>query len=482
MASALFPLFADLHDRPVLVVGGGAVAERKLAALLEAGALPRIQALALSPAIQAWLDEGRVTWIGPRFHPRALEDVWLVVAATDDPQVNQEVAAAAQQRRVFANIVDHAELSSVHVPARVQRGDLQIAISSGGGAPMVARHLRRQLETFFDDSWGALTALFARHRQAIRARYPDTAQRRRFFEQVLQGDLPRLLRQRQQARAEQWLEQALRDSPARSVGSVVLVGAGPGDPGLLTLHALRAINEADVILHDRLVSDEVLQLARRDAQRIEVGKSAGHHSVRQEAIHELMLEHARAGRRVVRLKGGDPFVFGRGGEELQVLRAHGIDFEVIPGITAAVACAAYAGIPLTHRDHAQSLRLVTAHCKDSLDTLDWPALAQSRQTLAFYMGVAGLDTIQARMVAEGCPPSTPFALIENGSRANQRVLAGRLEQLAVAAREHGICSPALLIIGEVAGLAVDLHWFGAPPLSADQARALPVHTSLPHAA
>ena len=294
VASALFPLFADLHDRPVLVVGGGAVAERKLAALLEAGALPRIQALALSPAIQAWLDEGRVTWIGPRFHPRALEDVWLVVAATDDPQVNQEVAAAAQQRRVFANVVDDAELSSVHVPARVQRGDLQIAISSGGGAPMVARHVRRQLETLFDESWGALTALFARHRQAIRARYPDTAQRRRFFEQVLQGDLPRLLRQRQQARAEQWLEQALRDSPARSVGSVVLVGAGPGDPGLLTLHALRAINEADVILHDRLVSDEVLQLARRDAQRIEVGKSAGHHSMRQEAIHELMLEHAPA--------------------------------------------------------------------------------------------------------------------------------------------------------------------------------------------
>lgn len=484
VASALFPLFADLHDRPVLVVGGGAVAERKLAALLEAGALPRIQALDLSPTIRAWLAAGRVSWIGPRFHPRALDDVWLVVAATDDPQVNREVAAAAQQRRVFANIVDDAELSSVHVPARVQRGDLQIAISSGGGAPMVARHVRRQLETWFDDSWGALTALFARHRQAIRVRYPDTAQRRRFFEQVLQGELPRLLRQRQQARAEQWLEQALQEAPAPGVGSVVLVGAGPGDPGLLTLHALRAINEADVILYDRLVSDEVMQLARRDATRIEVGKSAGHHSMRQQDIHALMLEHARAGRRVVRLKGGDSFVFGRGGEELQALRAEGVEYEVIPGITAAVACAAYAGIPLTHRDYAQSLRLVTAHCKESLDTLDWAALAQARQTLAFYMGVAGLETIQARLSAEGCPATTPFALIENGSRANQRVVGGRLDQLAQAAREHEVRSPALLIIGEVAALAADLHWFGAPPLRAGQAQVspCPAAVTLPHAA
>jgi len=480
VASALFPIFADLHDRPVLVVGGGAVAERKLAALLEAGALPRIQALSLSPAIQAWLQAGRVSWIGPRFHPRALDDVWLVVAATDDHQLNREVAAAAQQRRVFANIVDDAELSSVHVPARVQRGELQIAISSGGGAPMVARHVRKQLETWFDDSWGALTALFARHRQTIRARYPDTAQRRRFFEQILQSELPRWLRQHQSERAEDYLHEALLAPPTRSAGSVVLVGAGPGDPGLLTLHALRAINEADIILHDRLVSDDVLQLARRDAQRIEVGKSAGHHSMRQEAIHELMLEHARAGRRVVRLKGGDPFVFGRGGEELEVLRAHGIAFEVIPGITAAVACAAYAGIPLTHRDHVQSLRLVTAHCKDSLDTLDWQALAQSRQTLAFYMGVAGLEVIQARLAAEGCPPSTPFALIENGSRANQRVLVGRLDQVAQAAREHDIRSPALLIIGEVAALAESLHWFGAAPLHSGQTQN--VVPSLPHAA
>ncbi|MEE7561563.1 uroporphyrinogen-III C-methyltransferase, partial [Xanthomonas sp. Kuri4-2] len=214
--------------------------------------------------------------------------------------------------------------------------------------------------------------------------------------------------------------------------------AGPGDPGLLTLNALRALNEADVILHDRLVSDAVLLLARRDAERIEVGKSAQGHSTRQEQIHALMLEHARAGRRVVRLKGGDPFVFGRGGEELEFLHDHGIPFEVVPGITAAVACAAYAGIPLTHRGHAQSLRLVTAHCRDSLDTLDWQALGQERQTLAFYMGVAGLEALQQRLLHTGRGAATPFALVENGSRPEQRVVTGTLDALAATARQHQV--------------------------------------------
>ena len=221
-----------------------------------------------------------------------------------------------------------------------------------------------------------------------------------------------------------------------------------------------------MILHDRLVSEGILRLARRAAVRIEVGKSAQGHSIRQEDIHGLMLEHARAGNRVVRLNGGDPFVFGRGGEELQFLHANGIAYEVVPGITAAVACAAYAGIPLTHRDHAQSVRLITAHCKASLDTLDWPALARERQTLAFYMGVGELETLRTRLMDEGCPASTPFALIENGSREEQRVVTGRLDGLPHTARHHGVHSPALLILGEVAALAEALHWFGSAPLRA----------------
>ncbi len=268
-------------------------------------------------------------------------------------------------------------------------------------------------------------------------------------------------------------------------GSVALVGAGPGDPGLLTRNAVRALRQAEVILYDRLVSPQILRLAQRKARCIEVGKSAQGHSTRQEQIHALMLEHARAGRRVVRLKGGDPFVFGRGGEELEFLHAHGIGFQVVPGITAAVACAAYAGIPLTHRDHAQSLRLITAHCKDSLDTLDWQALGQERQTLAFYMGVAGLDSIQQRLLQAGRAADTPFALVENGSRPEQRVVTGTLSQLAATARLHAVRSPALLILGDVAALSQSLHWFGAAPLTGQPAHspiATPHAPTLAHAA
>ncbi|HXD37815.1 MAG TPA: uroporphyrinogen-III C-methyltransferase, partial [Rhodanobacter sp.] len=280
------------------------------------------------------------------------------------------------------------------------------------------------------------------------------------------GPVATLLRQHRADEAAAAAEQALSAHSSPAAGSVVLVGAGPGDPGLLTLRALRALNEADVILHDRLVGAGVLALARRDAERIEVGKQAGRHHTTQDGIHALLLEHARAGRRVVRLKGGDPFVFGRGGEELEFLREHAILYEVVPGITAAVACAAYAGVPLTHRDYAQSVRFVTAHCRSSHDTLDWVALAQERQTLAVYMGVGELATLQARLIEHGRSPSTPFALIENGSRANQRVVSGTLGRLDKLAKAHAVSSPALLILGEVAALAPSLAWFGAPPLGA----------------
>ena len=478
MTAPLFPLFADLRDRTVLVVGGGAVAERKVEALLHAGALPLVASPDLSEKLQAWHQAGRIRWQVGGFHEALLEEAWLVIAATDDHAVNRKVYEAATARRILANVVDEAELCSFHSPAVVQRGLLQIAISSGGGAPMLARHVRRQLETLLDDSLGTLAELMTRQRDAIRARFPDLGLRRRFFETLLAGPLPRLLRQQMDAQqADAYLRGLLHnEKPATPVGSVVLVGAGPGDPGLVTLNALRAMNEADVILHDRLVSAEVLRLSRRDATRIEVGKSAGRHSMSQDDIHALMLEHARAGKRVVRLKGGDPFVFGRGGEELEFLRTHDVPFEVIPGITAAVACAAYAGIPLTHRDHAQSLRFVTAHCKESLDTLDWAALAQQQQTLAIYMGVNGLEKIRESLLLAGMDPQLPFALVENGSRPQQRVIAGTLAVLPETARHHHVQSPALLIVGEVAALAGQLHWFGAPPLTA-----LPPHFHNLHA-
>lgn len=484
MTAALFPLFADLHDRPVLVLGGGTVARRKVEALLHAKARVRICARELAPELAAWRDAGRIEHVAADFRPELLDRAWLLVAATDDAELNRTAADAATQRRIFANVVDNAALSSVQVPAVVERGPVQVAISSGGGAPMVARHLRRRIERLLDDSWGALAELFTAQRARIRARFPQVDARRRFFERLLAGPLPRLLRRGLHEEAAARFEQALAQSPPGTVGRVTLVGAGPGDAGLLTLHALRALDEADVILHDRLVSAEVLRMARRDAERIEVGKTGGGHSTRQDDIHALMLEHARAGRHVVRLKGGDPFVFGRGGEELEFLRGHGIAYEVVPGITAAIACAAYAGIPLTHRGHAQSLQLVTAHAQDvsgapdedGLDRsgLDWSALAGRRQTLAFYMGVAALPAVRERLMAAGMAADMPFALVENGSRADQRVVRGTLAGLPDTAAAHGVRSPALLVIGTVAALADRLHWFGAaplhaPPLPADDA-------------
>jgi uroporphyrin-III C-methyltransferase/precorrin-2 dehydrogenase/sirohydrochlorin ferrochelatase len=463
----LFPLFADLRGRRVLVVGGGAVARRKLEPLLAAGARVVVGAPWLEPDVMALFAQGRIEHLAGGFEAGWLDGAWLVVAATDDGAVNRAVAAAAEARRIWANVVDDLELSSYQSPARIERGPLQIAISSGGGAPMLARHLREKLEAELDESLAGLATLLLRERGRIRARHPRLAERRRFFEVLLAGPVAERFRAGDAAGARLAFEAALGEAPpSRDLGSVALVGAGPGDPGLLTLRALRLLNQADVILHDRLVSPGVLALARRDADFIEVGKQAANHHVSQDGIHALMLEHARAGRRVVRLKGGDPFVFGRGGEELEFLHAHGVAFEVVPGITAALACAAYAGVPLTHRDHAQSVRLLTAHCKDSLDTLDWRALAQEKQTLAVYMGVAGLAGFRDRLLAHGRDADTPFALVENGSRPEQRVITGTLAELPSLAARHDVQSPALLILGEVAALAAPLHWFGAAPLGA----------------
>lgn len=462
--SALFPIFADLKGRDVLIVGGGEVARRKAQALLEAGARPRIVAPALEPALAALAASGEIQHVGGEFEPRCLEGAWLAIAATDDEAVNRAVAVAGKERRIWVNIVDDARNSAFHVPARIERGPLQIAISSGGHAPMLARHLREQLEVQLDESWGALALLFSRFRQRIRRRFPNLARRRRFFSRAIEGEVAAQLRRHDAEAAERALKRLLVRGEDRAFGSVALVGAGPGDPGLLTLHALRRLNEADVILHDRLVSKDVLALARRDAERIEVGKESGRHHTTQDGIHALMLEHARAGKRVVRLKGGDPFIFGRGGEELEFLRGHGIAYDVVPGISAALACAAYAGVPLTHREHARSLQLITAHAKDADTAPDWTALARARQTLAIYMGVANLGEWRDRLVEHGRDPTTPFALVENGSRPEQRVIVGSLAELPERARLHGARSPALLIVGETAALAERLHWFGAPPL------------------
>ncbi len=458
----LYGLFADLSNRTVLVVGGGDVAERKTTALLEAGAAVTVGAPRLTERLGEWKTTGRIRHRHGSFIETWLGECWLVVAATGDTSLNRRIAAADTARRLFINVVDDAELSTFQVPAIVDRGLLQIAISTGGAAPALGRRLRADIETRLDESLGALVALTARFRGRIKARFPGMGERRRFYERLPESTAAACLRRQDEPAAETALHAELNSASPPERGHVTLVGAGPGDPGLLTLHGLRALQSADVILHDRLVSAEVLALARRDARRIPVGKAPGGHRFAQERINALLVRHARMGRHVVRLKGGDPFIFGRGGEELECLRKHGITYEVVPGITAASACAGYAGIPLTHRAHAQSVRFVTAHSQRSMDTLDWPALAQEQQTLTIYMGVSQLPRIRERMLAHGRAPDTPFALIENGTRPHQRLVTGALRSLPELAERHGVSAPALLILGEVAALGQKLAWYARP--------------------
>ena len=463
-----FPLFLDLKDRRVLVVGGGVIAERKAELVRESGARLVIVAPDITDRLAALHAAGQIDVIRRGFEPADVDGARLVIAATDDRRINGDVAAAAAARGIFANVVDDLDLSTGILPAIVDRSPIVIAISTQGTTPALARLVRARIETLVDESFGQLATFCARWRSRIKASLTDLGDRRRFYDWVLQGPAADLVRRRREAEAEAIIAAALADgsrASERLTGSVVLVGAGPGDPGLLTLNALRALQSADVVLHDRLVSAEVLRLSRREAEVIEVGKSGGGHSVSQARINELMVTHARLGRRVVRLKAGDPFVFGRGGEELEHLKAAGIAYEVVPGITAALACAAYAGIPLTHRDHSGSLRIVTAHCRESLDATDWRGLAQARETLAVYMGVALLATLRTELIRHGRDPATPVALIENGSRPEQRIVVGTLAEVDRLAADHAVGSPALLIVGGVAALANELHWFGAPPLS-----------------
>lgn len=458
-----FPLFLDLRGRRVVIVGGGAVAERKALLVLESGARLAIVAPALTEGLVALVGRGVADHRAGEFGPADLDGARFVIAATDAPLVNRAVATAAESRGIPANVVDNIELSTAILPAIVDRSPLMIAVSTEGTAPVLARSIRARIEVLVDESVGRLASYLERWRATIRSRVPNLGARRRLYERLISGPVADLVRLHRSVAADALMADVLRRRDTVPRGRVQLVGAGPGDPGLLTLNALRALQDADVILHDRLVSAEVLALARREAEKIEVGKSAGKHSVTQERIHALLLEHGQRGRRVVRLKGGDPFVFGRGGEELEWLRAHGVDYEVVPGVTAALACAAYAGIPLTHRSHARSVRLVTAHCAPMIESVDWRGLADGRETLAIYMGVGMIGRLQRELLGAGHAPGTPVAFVENGSRPNQRVVTGTLGGAAALAECEGITSPALLLVGSVASLAHDLHWFGDRP-------------------
>jgi uroporphyrin-III C-methyltransferase/precorrin-2 dehydrogenase/sirohydrochlorin ferrochelatase len=459
------PIFIDLKDAPALVVGGGRVALRKLELLQSAGAVVTLVAPAARAAIEAAVARSQVIWWRKRFESGDVNGMRVVFAATDSAGINAEVARAARDAGILVNVADDAERSTFILPAIVDRSPLVVAISSGGVAPMLATAVRARLEAFLDHSWSRLAEFAERWRKAIRSRRRRLPGRRMFYEWLLDGPAALAVRAGREAEADRLVEQALEDRPEdASRGLVSLVGAGPGDPGLLTLRALNALQRADVIVADRLIGPEILALARREAEVIDVGKAAGGHGAIQDEINRLLVHHARGGRRVVRLKGGDPLIFGRGGEEAEWLARQHIAFEIVPGITAALGCAAYAGIPLTHRRHAHSLQFVTAHGAETMDHVDWRALARPGQTLVVYMGVAIAGKVQDRLLAARQPPSTPAAIIENGTLADQRVIVTDLGSLARSVTLHDIRSPALLVIGEVAALATRLSWFGMPPL------------------
>jgi uroporphyrin-III C-methyltransferase/precorrin-2 dehydrogenase/sirohydrochlorin ferrochelatase len=377
------------------------------------------------------------------FQPGDLVGAEIAIAATGDPAVNQSVSTAARALRIPVNVADDAALSTFIMPSVVDRPPLQIAISSAGTSPVLARKVRTLIEAAVPFATGRLAALMGRYRQKAKTRFPDPEQRRRFWEKVVDSPDP---------------EQAILQPFPATGGFVSLVGAGPGDPELLTLRALRVMQSASVVLYDHLVAPALVDLARRDAERIYVGKEQDRHALPQNEINALMVRLAREGKRVVRLKGGDPFVFGRGGEEIEALMEHGIGFEVVPGITAAVGAAAYAGIPLTHRDCAQACVFVTGHLRNGSPDLDWQALVRPRQTLVVYMGVGALARICNELVAHGMPASTPAALVENATLERQRVTEGTLAGLPALAREAK--PPALLIVGEVVRLRSRLAWFG----------------------
>ena len=441
-----FPAFLMLEGKPCLLVGGGKTAARKARLLLSAGATITVVAPHLDEAFEALLASERIDHDARKFRTGDVAGHWLVVSATGDPDVERQVCDAATQAGIFCNAVDDRSNCSYITPAIVDRGALVVAVSSGGVAPVFARQLRARIEAMLPARIAGIIDVAARWREQVAQRLKDLTMRRQFWERYFERNAA------VDAQAAEREIASLLDRGENPTGIAWLVGAGPGDPDLLTLRALHILHAADVIVHDRLVSADILALARRDAERIAVGKRPGCRANRQEDINALLVQLVQKGLRVCRLKGGDPFIFGRGGEEAEALDAAGLNFEVVPGITAASGCAAAAAIPLTHRDAAQSVVLLTAHGRDSLDSLDWPSLARDRQTLAVYMGVRRFPDLMSKLIEHGRPADTAVAIIERGTTVRQRIIRGTLGQLTLLAEAHKVEAPAMLIIGDVAAI------------------------------
>jgi len=462
------PLFHNLKGRRVLVIGGGEVALRKVRLVQEAGALITIVAKDFCSDLLEMDAEDKqrghcsLELIAAAYQQRQLADnsnAVLVIAATNDRDLNRRVSKQAQDAQMLVNVVDDPDFSTVIFPAIVDRSPIQIAISSGGHAPVLVRLLRTQLESLLPAGLSKLATLAGKFRERVKTKFARGADRKAFWEQVFYGPIAERAYSNNLEQAERLLTDKLDHSSEFKTGEVYLVGGGPGDPDLLTFKALRLMQQADIVLYDRLVSKQVLNLVRRDATRIYVGKTAGDHPVTQDNINQKLVDYALEGKRVVRLKGGDPFIFGRGGEELETLAEHNIPFQVVPGITAASGCASYAGIPLTHRDHAQSVRFIAGHQRSGKLDLNWPELIQPNQTLVFYMGLNGLETICQQLKDHGLSAETPAALVEKGTSDRQKVLVGDLDSLPEIVRTSGAKAPTLIIIGSVVKLHHSLAWF-----------------------
>ena len=458
---SLLPLFIDIKDKPCLLVGGGRVAARKLKMLCKAEAKVTVIAPELCEDVKKLCDTHSLNIEQRKFEDSDISQQRLIIAASNNAELNSHISALAKQRDIFVNVSNDFSQGDIVLPSVIDRDPIQIAVTTGGASPVLARLLRSNLERSTPAAYGTLASLVEKYRSNAKQSLKNEDTIRRFWEEVLQGPIAEMVFAGKVDDAEDALVKKLSSNniAANKIGEVYLVGAGPGDPDLLTFRALRLMQQADVVVYDRLVSDQIMELIRKDAETIYAGKERSKHTLEQETINQLLVRLAKEGKRVLRLKGGDPFIFGRGGEEIETLMEEGIHFQVVPGITAAAGCASYSGIPLTHRDHAQACIFVTGHLRDGTVNLNWEMLAHSNQTLVFYMGLHGLKIICKKLSEHGLETTTPAALVTKGTTPEQRVMIGDLSTLADLVDEHHVQGPTLIIIGNVVTLHNKLHWY-----------------------
>ena len=460
-----FPLNIELNKKLILLVGGGEVAERKLDLLVKAKSQVIIMSPTFTDYLQTFSDRAELTFVDSEYKTSILDEYKFsfVIAATNNEDLNKKIAKDANEKNILVNVVDRPEICDFIFPSILERGPVTVSVSTGGASPVLARMLRTKLETSIPGGYGKLAKIVSDNRVVVRKKFKNFKSNRIFWEEILNSKFVDLVLSGQEGAAEKFLEKEIEnfDENKKSEGEVYLVGAGPGDPDLLTFRALRLMQQADIVLYDRLVHSDIIELVRRDAQKIYVGKKRDHHTVRQDEINQLLVKYAKEGNRVLRLKGGDPFIFGRGGEEIETLLDENVTFQVVPGITSASGCSTYSGIPLTHRDYAQSCIFVTGHLKDGKLDLNWEKLIQPNQTIVFYMGLVSIKIICNKLIEYGLDKNTYCALVQQGTTQNQKVFATTISLMPDMVEKEKPEPPTIFIIGNVVKLREKLNWFSA---------------------